>query len=161
MDPNVQKERFSLSYIQAVAACAGYQMEELKVDRDSIDGVLIADFGMRPRLEFQAKATSRDIVRGNTIHYPLPIKNYDDLRLDAINPRILIVLLMPELVQEWINLTAEELCLRHCAYWLSLEGRPETVNISNVTVEVPLANRFDVEQLREMMEKTAMGGAPC
>ena len=161
MDTNTQKERFSLSYIQAVATRAGYVVEETRVDRDSVDGVLLADFGRRPRIEFQAKATSRDVVRGNNIHFPLSLKNYNDLRLDAINPRILIVLLMPQQVQEWVNQTDEELCLRHCAYWLSLEGRPETQNISNITVQVPLANRFDIEQLNDMMEKTATGGAPC
>lgn len=161
MDTNTQKERFSLSYIQAVATRAGYVVEETRVDRDSVDGALLADFGRRPRIEFQAKATSRDVVRGNNIHFPLSLKNYNDLRLDAINPRILIVLLMPQQVQEWVNQTDEELCLRHCAYWLSLEGRPETRNISNITVQVPLANRFDIEQLTDMMEKTATGGAPC
>ena len=161
MDTNTQKERFSLSYIQAVATRAGYVVEETRVDRDSVDGILLADFGRRPRIEFQAKATSRDVVRGNNIHFPLSLKNYNDLRLDAINPRILIVLLMPQQVQEWVNQTDEELCLRHCAYWLSLEGRPETQNISNITVQVPLANRFDIEQLNDMMEKTATGGAPC
>ena len=161
MDTNTQKERFSLSYIQAVATRAGYVVEETRVDRDSVDGILLADFGRRPRIEFQAKATSRDVVSGNNIHFPLSLKNYNDLRLDAINPRILIVLLMPQQVQEWVNQTDEELCLRHCAYWLSLEGRPETQNISNITVQVPLANRFDIEQLNDMMEKTATGDAPC
>ena len=38
-----------------------------------------------------------------TSSFPLPVKNYDDLRLEAINPRILIVLVMPDSIDEWIN----------------------------------------------------------
>ena len=40
MDLNSQKERVSLAYIEAVASCAGYQVTEPKVDRDSVDGKL-------------------------------------------------------------------------------------------------------------------------
>ena len=38
MDLNTQKSRFSLSYIEAVTSHAGFQVEEVKVDRDSVDG---------------------------------------------------------------------------------------------------------------------------
>ena len=103
MDENMQKSRLSLAYIEAVASCVGYEVDEVKVDMDSIDGVLKAGSGRRPRIEFQAKATSRDVVRGDNIHFSLSIKNYDDLRIEAINPRILIVFLMPVQIQEWIN----------------------------------------------------------
>ena len=69
MDQNEQKARFSLSYIEAVASQAGFQVVETRVDRDSVDGVLIADFGRRPRIEFQAKATARDVI-GEVISAP-------------------------------------------------------------------------------------------
>lgn len=161
MDLNSQKERVSLAYIEAVASCAGYQVTEVKVDRDSVDGILVADFGKRPRIEFQAKATARDVVRGNNIHFPLPIKNYDDLRIDVINPRILIVFLMPLETQEWVNQSDEELCLRHCAYWKWLEGKPIKPNTDTVTVRVPLTNIFNIEQLTDMMQRTERGDALC
>ena len=158
MDENMQKSRLSLAYIEAVASCAGYEVDEVKVDMDSIDGVLKADFGRRPRIEFQAKATSRDVLRDDSIQFSLSIKNYEDLRIESINPRILIVLLMPVQIQEWIGQTAEELCLRHCAYWESLKGEPETANTTSTTVRVPLSNRFDIKQLTEMMQKIEVEG---
>ena len=96
MDENMRKSRFSLAYIEAVASHAGQAVEEIKVDSDSVDGTFVSNLGRRPRVEFQAKATSRDVVIGDNIHFPLSIKNYDDLRLEAIIPRILIVLLMPK-----------------------------------------------------------------
>ena len=161
MDLNAQKERFSLSYIEAIASQAGYQVTQPRVDRDSVDGVLMADFGRRPRIEFQAKATSRDMIHGPTLHFPLSVKNYNDLRLDVKNPRILIVFLMPEETSQWIQQTQEELCLRHCAYWISLEGHPQQRNTSSVTVRVPLANIFNGEQLINLMEKAEKGEALC
>ena len=159
MDLNTRKSRFSLSYIEAVASYAGFQVEEVKVDLDSVDGTLKADFGMRPRIEFQAKATARDVVRDSHVHFPISVKNYNDLRIETINPRILIVLVMPEEVDGWVNQTDEELCLRHCAYWMSLTGELATPNIDNVTVRVPLGNMFDSDQLTAMMQRTERTGA--
>ncbi len=159
MDLNTQKSRFSLSYIEAVASHAGFQVEEVRVDFDSVDGTLKADFGKRPRIEFQAKATARDVVRESNVHFPLSVKNYDDLRLEAINPRILIVLVMPESIDEWINQSDEELCLRYCAYWVSLNGRPASSNQDTITVYLPLVNVFDSAQLTRMMQSTERTGA--
>ena len=159
MDLNTQKSRFSLAHIEAVAARAGFQVEEVIVDRDSVDGTLKADFGRRPRIEFQAKATAREVVRSDYIHFPLPVKNYDDLRLEAINPRILIVAVLPPQIQDWVNQTNEELCLRHCSYWVSLAGEPATSNQNTVTVRLPLDNVFDSTQLADLMQRTERTGA--
>ena len=133
MDENMQKSRFSLAYIEAVASRAGQAVEETRVDFDSVDGAFVSDFGRRPRVEFQAKATSKDVVNGDKIHFPLSRKNYDELRLDAINPRILIVLLMPDCIEQWLSQSNDELCLRRCAYWMSLKGEPESSNAYSVT----------------------------
>lgn len=157
----MQKARFSLAYIEAVASVCGYQVVEPKVDRDSVDGILMADFGRRPRIEFQAKATSQNILSGNQLNFPLDIKNYDDLRIEAINPRILIVLLMPEKDSEWVQQTQEELCLHYCAYWKSLQGRPDSSNAYTVTVNLPTANVLAREQLIDLMQKAERGEALC
>lgn len=154
---NTIKERFSLAFIEAVASKAGFYVDEPRVDYDSVDGTLKADFGRRPRIDFQAKATSQDIVRQRNLHFPLPIKNYDDLRTDPINPRLLIVVLMPEDDSEWLSQSSEELCLRHCAYWTSLRGRPPTRNRSTVTIQIPVGNIFSSEQLSELMRKAERG----
>ena len=159
MDLNTQKSRFSLAHIEAVAAHAGFQVEEVKVDLDSVDGTLKADFGKRPRIEFQAKATARDVVRDNHIHFPLPVKNYNDLRLEAINPRILIVAILPQEIENWVNQTDEELCLRHCSYWMSLREEPPTPNQDNITVHLPLGNVFNSPQLVDMMQRAERTGA--
>ena len=159
MDQNQQKARFSIAYIEAVASLAGFHVSEIKVDQDSVDGVLYGDFGRRPRIEFQAKATARDVVRENRIHFPLSVKNYNDLRIEAINPRILIVLVMPPETQRWVNQTDDEFCMRHCAYWRSLLGKPTTHNTDNITVQVPMSNMLSSDQLMDMMQRIERTGA--
>ena len=159
MDQNQQRARFSIAYIEAVASIAGFHVSEIKVDQDSVDGVFYGDFGRRPRLEFQAKATGRDLVIENRIHFPLSVKNYNDLRIEAVNPRILIILIMPRETKHWGTQTDDEFCMRHCAYWLSLQGQPPTRNTDNITVQVPIANMLSSDQLMGMMQKTERTGA--
>lgn len=159
MDMNAQMELFSLAYIRAVSANVGYQVTRPELDDDSVDGILMARGGRR--LEFQAKATTRNLLHGQHLRFPLPIKNYDDLRADTQLPRILIVLLMPSGQPEWLQQTSDELCLRHCAYWKSLEGCPESPNTYSVTVHIPIANIFSGGQLIDLMTKVERGDALC
>ena len=161
MNLNEQKEQFSLAYIRAVAAQAGYQISRPELDNDSVDGTLIADFGRRPRIDFQAKATSQQIKRGDNIHFALKIKNYDDLRSETRTPRLLIVVLMPKEKSRWLTQTQEQLCLRYCGYWVSLEGHQEVSNTTSITVHIPLVNMFNVEQLDDLMTKAEIGQSLC
>ena len=157
MDLNTRKERFSLAYINAVAAQADCEVIEPRVDRGSVDGIL-----KRATIEeiigFQAKSTLRDIISqdGGQLNFPLPIRDYDNLRT-AISPFILIVVLLPEDETEWLAQTHDELCLRYCAYWLSLAGWREVTNINNVTVHIPTTNVFGNHQLTDLMGRAARG----
>lgn len=84
MEIGQRKARLSLAYIEAVAARAGYQVSEPRIDDDSVDGLLMGREGRRPRIEFQAKATARDVVGPEHISFPLKIKNYNDLRAETL-----------------------------------------------------------------------------
>ena len=121
----------------------------------------MASSGGRGRIDFQAKATTQDVLSGNELRFPLPVKNYDDLRADTRTPRLLIVLLMPRERSEWLQHSASELCLRRCAYWLSLEDRPSTSNSHTVTVSIPEHNVFDGGNLLGLMDKAARGEPLC
>lgn len=150
-----QMEQFSLAHIRAVAARAGYQVTRDETDT-GLDGVLKGDGSGRPRMEFQAKSTSTDVRRGDYLHFPLPVGNYNILRDEnSVLPAILIVVTVPRDVRDWTNQSDEQLCLRHCAYWLSLEGHPAVPNTSTVTVYVPTTNVFSSEQLTTLMDQTS------
>ena len=161
MTPNMQMEQLSLAYVRAVAAKAGFQVTRPEPDVDSVDGVLMSTLGRRPRVDFQAKATARDVLLNGTIHFPLPVKNYNELRADTLTPRILIVLLMPSDDARWVAQSEEELCLRHCAHWLCLEKRPATTNTSNITIQIPTSNILSVDQLNALMAKVDRGESLC
>ena len=151
MTPEQHMELFSLAYIRAVAAQAGYQITRPETDT-GIDGTIVGDTGHRPKIDFQAKSTSADIRRGGQLYYPLPVSNYEILRAAIPSmPRILIVVLIPRDPIQWLNQDENELCLRHCAYWLSLAGEPAVPNTTSVTVHIPTANVFSSEQLHSLM----------
>lgn len=160
MSDNQRKSRFSLAWIEAVAAVAGYHLSEPSVDEDSIDGTLVGREGRRPRLEFQAKATAASALADEHLLFDLPVKNYNDLRLETLVPRVLIVVHVPQAESEWLQQSQAGLLLRHCGYWLSLLGMPETANQGTVRVRLPLANRFEPAALRELMSRCERGESP-
>ena len=161
MTPNSQMELISLAYVRTVAARAGFQVVRPEIDMDSVDGIIIGQTGTRPRLDFQAKSSGRANVRNSVINFPLPVKNYNELRIETRTPRILIVMLMPNDESLWVSQSEEEFCLRHCAYWRCLENLPATSNVDNVTVLLPLENVLSVEQLTDLMARVDRGASLC
>jgi hypothetical protein len=157
MDLNTRKERFSLAYINAVATYADCEVIEPKVDRRSVDGIL-KRATISETIGFQAKATSQDFLSrdGHAVHFPLPIRDYDNLRVEK-HPFILIVVLLPDEETEWLTQTDDKLCLRRCGYWLSLTGHNPVPNRNGVTVRIPMTNVFSSAQLTDMMDKVATG----
>lgn len=165
MDINQQKEQFSNAYLQAITSVAGYSLYKPAVDDDSVDWGIAATGIMgrirAPRLELQLKSTSRDVKNDNAIRYPLKLKNYNDLRMaDFAVPRILIVVLIPDNLEEWVQQSEEELCMRYCGYWLSLRGLPSVQNTSTVTVTLPRNNQFTVAALQSIMQGIGQGIEP-
>lgn len=158
---NQRMELLSLSYIRAVAADAGFQVTRPETDNDSIDGTLSSGSGRHAKIDFQAKATTQDLVRQDKIHFPLAVKNYEELSAFTRVPRILIVLIMPRDQDQWLEVDPMELRLRRCAYWHSLEGFPSTPNPSNVTVRIPMSHVFNQDELTRLMGQSDAGEKLC
>ena len=164
MDINQQKEQFSITYVRAIAAVVGYSLYIPEIDNDSVDLGILSRGGtgkiFSPRLELQLKCTARDVLEKNSIKYPLIIKNYHDLRINSLVPRILVIVLVPEKITDWIKQTEVELCLRYCAYWISLRGMPDTTNTTNVTIEIPRSNQFTPDALQTIIQRISFGDLP-
>lgn len=158
----MQQECYANAFLLAVAAVAGCALAKPEVDDDSIDWTLSCKLTpRRPKLDVQMKSSIHAEGTDTHIRYPLKRKNYDDLILRELTaPRILVLAVVPADIAEWINLSAEELVLRHAAYWVSLAGEPESDNETSVTVSVPRANLFTVKTLWGMMTRINEGGAP-
>ncbi|MCP4695323.1 MAG: DUF4365 domain-containing protein [Gammaproteobacteria bacterium] len=149
-----------MPHISAVASAAGYQICRPEYDVDSIDGILISDTGKRSMIGFQVKATSvASHLKDDHIVFPLKIKNYDELRIETANPRILIVLYMPEQhPDKSLEFSDSRLCMKQCAYWINLAKEPPTQNKKNITVYVPRSQPLSVQQMQEMMAKVNRDG---
>ena len=145
VDLNKQKEQFSNAFVVAVAAAAGFVTGKWDVDDDSIDWQVAASGGhgtrRSPRLELQLKCTASPSIADGSIRFPLSAKNYEDLIPENISvPRILVVVSVPTLVSDWFTLSDE--------------------SEVSVTVDVPIAQRFDVSALSAMMERVRAGELP-
>ncbi len=161
MHMTMRMEEFSRAYVQAISAQAGCNPYSYKVDDDSIDLGLGMDENARARLEIQLKCTSADTANGkDTFPFDLSVKNYNDLRVESIVPRLLVVVRVPEDISAWTQQTEQKLCLRHCGYWHSLEGMPDRDNTTSVRVHIPHANIFSVEFLKTTMRRIAAGERP-
>jgi hypothetical protein len=161
VDLNTQKELFSYAYIHAVASAAGYSSEVTKQrDRYGIDLTIAGEEGDSfPQLDVQVKCTSLDVLSDEFTRYPLKLKNYNDLRREKITaPRILVVVLVPDQIEDWLSQSEQELCLKSCGYWKSLRGEPETENTTNVTVSLPRKNVFNVDAIKSLMQRIAERG---
>ena len=166
VDPEKQKEQFQQAWTRAVAAAAGVAVSEPSVDDDSVDIELKGGPGWgprRPRLEAQLKCTQTVQPGGGDLQYPLKIKNYNDLRpeqSELLVPRILIVLIVPTSVDDWLAIDDHQLVGRHCGYWVSLRGAQPTTNTTTVTVTVPGAQRLDRPGVEDLMTRIANGNWP-
>jgi len=162
MDEKKQKEEFNYAYVCALAAHAGLNRGDFRVDDDSIDITFQTkhDFGpgrlRSPLIQIQLKCTSQDLVVDGVIKFKLKIKNYDDLRGDnVVAPRYLAVLLVPEDVGAWIAHNDGHIALYNSCYWVSLRNAGPTDNDTTVTVDVPLAQRLTSHILWQMMNRAS------
>ena len=155
-----KKEQFNIAYVAAIAAQAGITQITPTVDDDSIDLILYGK-GYKgtirnPQVQVQLKCTSQDMIQGGFIKFPLSIKNYEDLRGEnVLCPRYLVVLLVPENHDEWILHAENCMMLHNRCFWLCLKSLPSTSNLTTVTVDIPLSQRFTTETLLTFMNNAS------
>src|SRR5262245_57982016 len=162
MPRNQRQEALCRTYVRAVAAQAGLIGCQPEPDF-GIDLCLrsIALVNNRRRdsgvqIDLQLKSTARAAIKGAEVLYDLEVEAYNDLRAENCPcPRILVVFVMPEDETQWLEQSAEQLVLRHCAYWLSLRGLPPTPAVSTIRLGLPLGNVFSVEGVTRLMQDVA------
>lgn len=154
-----REEGMSRAYVYAVASFAGYTISEENFDRSGIDLRIHAGGEGSVGIAMQLKATVslRGPLGDGNYRYDVPIKNYRRLIRRSQTPTYLLVLALPTDENEWLHLSTDQLVLRRCAYWLSLEEMEERDNSSTVTVSIPPANRFDADALRNLIEQSRQG----
>lgn len=124
MDLNTQKEMFSYAYIQAVASVAGYSVcpKPRPMDNAGIDLTIEApgEVGevLFPKIDVQVKCTADENIRNKAcVKFPLPVRNYEILiNPKAIDPLILIVILVPKDLNDWLKISEEDILMKKCGY---------------------------------------------
>jgi hypothetical protein len=162
---NDQKEEFSIAYVNAVASVAGCSTTRATrlVDNGGID-ITIRNSNVlgkltHPSLDIQLKCTSSDNIEqaNQIIKHPIPIGNYNTLIGESCNPIILVLVIVPDDIKEWIDIDHEKTVMKRCGYWVSLRGSQPTSNSSNITISIPSSNIFDQFSLDSIMRKIANG----
>lgn len=147
MDINAQKEEFSYGFLQLLGAKAGLevtksgrQTDNQKIDLHIIHAGKISAL-YTPRFDAQVKCTHKNNIDNGNFIYDLDIQTYDRLRYEHHHvPIFLIILVVPEDINKWINISSEQLIIKKCAYWTSLKGSPESKNTNSIRIKIPLKN---------------------
>lgn len=159
---NIESE-LSYAYLHAIAAKAGVGCEVAgrHDDNTGVDAKLTGwgpfpGGGYRTEIDIkvQLKATVQipNEINGKLSYFLKGVQQYDDLRSDAVStPRILVVLFLPPVAEEWLSLTDDGLLLRKCAYWVSLRGAAHTTNKSGQTIYLPKTQIFGQDELVKLM----------
>ena len=155
-----RQEALCRAYVQAVAAQAGATWS--KPDSDygiDLSLRLVSPVEGRRRdvgaqIDLQLKSTTQAIVSETEVIYDLDVDTYNDLRdVDRPNLFVLVLFVMPPDAALWLSQAAEQLCLRHCAYWTSLRGFPLTTKTSSIRIKIPRSNIFSVEALAQLLQQ--------
>lgn len=101
MHHTAKMEQFSRAYVAVIAAQAGCNPSRPEVDNDSVDLELcMKDIPncrrTRGRVAIQLKCTHAVDRSKDEIAFALPVKNYNDLRADVMEPRLLVLVCVPE-----------------------------------------------------------------
>lgn len=157
MDLNHRKEQMSLAFIHAVAADAGLLYERYAEDLTGVDGVLKSTSPPYPLIEFQAKATSGNVVRDDGIHFELKVDQHNALVGDYRATRVLVVVQLPDDPADWISYHPDELRLKCRGWWHSLRDEAESRNKASVMVSIAPENVFDGDGLDRVLELSKRG----
>ncbi|NEQ69240.1 MAG: DUF4365 domain-containing protein [Symploca sp. SIO2D2] len=162
MDDNTKKEEFSYGYIQLICSISGCSVEKSGRARDNsgIDVTIIASDEIgdidSPRIDAQVKCTTLAKENNDVVKYPLKVENYNKLiNLKCFVPQILIIVLVPQNIDNWLEISEKETIMKKCGYWISLKGKEQTNNKKTVTVEIPKENLFTPEAISKLMQQAA------
>jgi hypothetical protein len=161
---NHRQEALCRAYVLAIAARCGMSVSvanpDYGIDLTLNDIVVSGDHHAESgyKIDIQAKSATLANLSQAAVRYDLDVRAYETLRQPKPgNPRILVVLLLPEDEKDWSVQTEDELILRRCAYWLSLRGRPATANRRSIRLAIPRVKLFSIEALQRLLDRIKKG----
>lgn len=163
-NPTTQQETFQRSYLEAIVAAAGCILFEAKVD-DGIDAIIKHRSTKHQNdvdqwLQIQLKATGSGTPGPNgTVKAQFRKKRFELFATPTPTMhKIVVIMLQPPVVDDWMKASHENLKLMHCSYWVNIAG--ETTTANDPYVHAPRTNIFDDRALCDIMARIGQGGAP-
>jgi hypothetical protein len=151
------EELLSEALLTAIAARAGFVTSKPSLDRKGVDLTVEGAGGYCPKIDVQLKASVGLTIANGTIKYSLKKRNYELLRRPTQTPRMLVLMRLPKLKGAWLSASTRLLSIRHCAYWMCLEGMPPSKNSATVTISIPTKNLLTVKALNDLMKRSESG----
>lgn len=168
MNETVIMEELSKRYLETIANNSGFYNS---TSRDFGTDLTIRKANLYPNrsryltsgkaIDIQIKAVSEKYARHfnddskSFIKYDLEVKNYNDLidramENGAFIPLILVIFILPDKKEEWVELQPEKLILQKCAFWYKIpDNTYHSNNTSTVTIEIPKSNRISLDFYNE------------
>jgi hypothetical protein len=108
------------------------------------------------------KATTDWVVENDEVVYDVEAKAYNDL-VNRFNeprgtPMVLIVMCLPKDEAEWLDISTEQLILRHCCFWCRVGGT-RTDNTATQRIRIPRTHMLDQASVGELLDKVKKGEA--
>jgi Domain of unknown function (DUF4365) len=154
------EECISLAYVHALTGKAGVSLSAHRVHDYGIDGTFrsVKIVGTRRvesgfAVDFQMKATVNWEHQQTNVMYDLEAKTYNDLvqREKEATPCILILLCLPPNQDDWVNTDEKQMVLKHCCYWVALQG-PVTTNTSKKRIWIPRETTLTSKAIAQILD---------
>lgn len=159
-------ETLQVGYLHAVAAAAGCSLSQPFPD-NGIDWHLShgspahrVDDEVTVKVQLKATQQTSACPAGPYFSFTLDNEHLRKLaRSQVAVHKILVVMLLPRTMDQWVHAAPDRLELRHCCYWINLAGHPVTGR-SRTNVRIPTARIFDDRALCDIMARVGAGGVP-
>lgn len=161
-----RQEALCRAYVQAVAASMGVSTSVptpdygIDLSLRSVEQRGQRHLDSRLQLDLQLRSTTRANISETFVSYDLDVQTYDFLREQPLIRCLLVVLVLPEDDAGWLSQSADELIVRHCAYWFSLRGADPVTATSSVRITIPRGQVFSVQAVRAIMDRLRQGEEP-
>ena len=160
------KEDISITYLSAMCAYAGIDLECCRHDDDSTDCIIKKELNLDDGqpflsvLRIQLKCTSsvsQYSDSGEEIIYTLKAKNFNDMCMPSSVKIILGLLVLPLEKQDWIKWSNSEIEIFGCMYWKEFSHEKPCANKTSKRIHINKNNILNSETLNSLLLDSAKG----
>lgn len=158
---SIFKEDLSIAYLRAICAKAGVTFNLQNRDEDGAD-VDLSKYvrtdtcpRFRSTIKVQLKSTSSGSFyreEADIIIYKAKAKCYNDLVEHRGVPLYLFLLILPANEDEFVSFSIEQLIIKRCMYWVTLQRSDERATHDFVDIIIDKRNVVSPEALVSIMQ---------